>query len=744
MTSYLTDLPNPSTFGESFNYAVWTPNTQIELCNVPWTSDYRDIVDFDTQAELDAYLDSVSGPKVQISKMTLARAGDPVRINLPFNAAYSYNYLRVNNGTNPITAKYIDPNGVIQTVTDTPKTLYYFIQDVSYIAPNTTQLSVMLDVWQTFSRDINFGNCYIERGHIGVANTNAFYNQGRDYLCVPEALDIGNEYLVNATYRFQIPDNQEAPAPGDGTEADSLKEFAAWIVIGIAADVTIDPGDTKNPTLHTTPVTSNADGMPNGFAVLYFKSIGDFQWFVKNFAKQPWITQSIMFITMIPPLDSTVAMGAFPVFDTSTNAQDLTRAYSLQNTFTPGISRTIASSFRDHAADFIPERYQYLKKFLTSPYMWVELTTYNGAPLMLRPELIPDDDLIVDIYQHSAPPSPRWAIVPKHYNATGSGGDSDDGEFLDIATYITNFPQFTILNNNYLSYLASNKNSIAYGYSSADWSQQKAFHGNDTAFDNAGAGAANTLNQASIQRAANDAANFNNNVNAGAQGLMGAINDLGHLNPVGAASDVLGTGVGIIASSANNNVRNNQITQSSNTQAEYAQGVARRNYDFANFAAKGDYQNSINAVQARVQDAKMIQPSSVGQLGGESFIASIMGAPLPNPSGHQFSGKEFAGWRIYAKIKQIDHNYMALVGEYWLRYGYAINRFGRLPSSLKCMSKFTYWKLKETYITSSLCPEVYKQTIRGIFEKGVTVWSDPNDIGNIDLATNTPLAGIFL
>ena len=41
-------------------------------------------------------------------------------------------------------------------------------------------------------------------------------------------------------------------------------------------------------------------------------------------------------------------------------------------------------------------------------------------------------------------------------------------------------------------------------------------------------------------------------------------------------------------------------------------------------------------------------------------------------------------------------------------------------------------------------PETYKQAIRGILEKGVTVWSNPNDIGNIDTADNEPLEGIYL
>jgi hypothetical protein len=87
---------------------------------------------------------------------------------------------------------------------------------------------------------------------------------------------------------------------------------------------------------------------------------------------------------------------------------------------------------------------------------------------------------------------------------------------------------------------------------------------------------------------------------------------------------------------------------------------------------------------------------------------------------------------------------MTAIGEYWLRYGYQVNKFGRMPASLMVMENFTYWKLRETYITSSSCPETFKQAIRGIFEKGVTVWAEPSDIGNIDIGDNSPLEGVFL
>ena len=126
-----------------------------------------------------------------------------------------------------------------------------------------------------------------------------------------------------------------------------------------------------------------------------------------------------------------------------------------------------------------------------------------------------------------------------------------------------------------------------------------------------------------------------------------------------------------------------------------------------------------------MQDAKLTQPTVSGQMGGDQNLLA----------------NYFLGYVV--KFKQIDSNVMTMIGEHWLRYGYAINRFHRM-AKLSVMSKFTYWKVKEINIISSTCPEFYKQTIRGIFEKGVTVWRKPSDIGNIDYATNEPVKGIRL
>ena len=57
------------------------------------------------------------------------------------------------------------------------------------------------------------------------------------------------------------------------------------------------------------------------------------------------------------------------------------------------------------------------------------------------------------------------------------------------------------------------------------------------------------------------------------------------------------------------------------------------------------------------------------------------------------------------------------------------------------MSNFTYWKMQQVQVNGTL-PELFKETIRGIFEKGVTVWTNPNNINNIDLADNDIVEGV--
>lgn len=705
----INQLPQPMNSGLAFNYAAWTAGTVVTLCTVPWSSDYRDVVRFPDQAGLDVYLDNSSGPRVQLTGLTLAVPGEPIKISLPLNSVYQYNYVRVYNPAQPIAG-------------DTPKAFYYFLTNPQYLTPNTTQVNIQLDVWQTFGYGVTFGNCFIEKGHIGIANENQFADYGREFLTVPEGLDVGGEYRIMQQYVQNIADARDSN-PGLGGENYNIMVISAL-------DLTADPGTKDDPNIVTGP-GSQWENLPNG-ATIYIFNTTQFRNFLTEFRDKPWVTQGIMGISVVPYNGIYFSDGVSVVIGETAMAT-MPEMRSLNRRKTP-----VAPNWRDNI-DL--GRYSRLKKLLTYPYCVLELTSYTGTPLMLKPESWNDPNGTVMELPHFAPPNPRLAFYPYRYNAFGvpetvdeMGVLNDGGEFLDMQTGIMNFPQFSIVNDGGIAYLASNANSIAYQHRSADWSQDRSAKGATTAYNQAtqGIGTSKEVNQISISAAqrqttlANETAGYNAMI-SGASGLIGAA---GRKDGVGALTGVAGTAAGYVVQTNQNSMSGSIATGASaatnkaqNQQSAY---VRDTNFDYANYANKGDYENQIAGINAKIQDAALIQPTTSGQVGGDAFLLAMY------------------KWGYDLKVKMLGGAALAQVGETLLRYGYQINRFGKMPANFMVMEKATYWKLAETYITGATCPEQYKQALRGIFEKGVTVWSNPDHIGNIDWADNAPLKGITL
>lgn len=697
------DPPNTYDFGLNFNYAVWVPGTTVTLVNVPWNNDYRDVVEFPNKGAVNTYINSIQGAGVTVEHMSYAKPNEPVRLNLPFNAVQKYNYLRASNPVQPV------PGG------DFIKDYYYFVTNVTYIAPNTTEVTIQLDIWTTYRFDVTFGNCYIERGHIGIANSQAFANYGRDYLTIPEGLDVGSEYsILNTT------NNNLYNGPLDQA-----------VLVVSSVDLEIDPGTVEVPALLTATGGTFA-GVPSGATQYIFNSVSDFQSWLGVRQNAPWITQGILSITLIPSPGRYDKDYVPQAFDGTPNRM-VTTAYGY-------ITYPMLANWREsqEIVDHIGPRYAHLYKLWTAPYMTVELTTFSGTPISIKPESWADDDATVMEMASVAQPNPRIAFMPKGYNAQGTSGlVFEQGEFLDFATYIMNFPTLAILNNSAIGYLASNANSLAYQHSSADWSQQRALTGNQTSYDQS-TGAINTAtDQNTIGRTADANSTQlgmdNSTAHALVNSVAGPLNGLQSGSPLGIIGGLSGAVTGNIntlidkgTTSAQLSVRNaaaNAGTARSNQQSAL---VRDTNKGLADFSAKGDYANAIAGINAKVRDAALIQPTTSGQVGGDTFNLA-----------HDLVS-------INARFKMIDKASIRAVGEYWLRYGYAVRMFSTLPASLMVMSKFSYWKLSETYIRSATMPEGFKQVFRGILEKGVTVWANPDDIGVIDIADNQPLGGITL
>lgn len=725
--------PNQYPAGSEFDYSVWTPGTRIDLVNVNWDNTYRDVSTFvhRTREEMTNYINSKVSAGITLDKLSYVKPGEDVYLPIPYNRVNRYNYLRASNPLMPIPG-------------DIQKDYYYFILDCEMVNPTTTKLRLQLDVWQTYIYDVEFGNCYVERGHVAIANENAFNNYGRDYLTVPEGIDLGSQYMTVATRNKWIMSL---------TPIAINERYPGHDVLVVAAtDLGGDGGTVDDPSMDSADGTT-FQATTQGAGIWIFDP-QQFNSFMNDMKDKPWITQGITFIGMIPRINR---------YHPDFNYSELISLGAKATTIYPHtLTYDMFTNWRDHAdyVNYIPERYRHLVKLKTAPYTVIELTTFGATPVVLRPEVWNNDDARLFERASLVPPAQRIEFSPRFYNSRNSSEDQlddlypapistmggvkgdDEGDYVDLVTQIANFPTMTLVNNGQINYLASNVHGMAFQRRSADWSEQRALSGANGAYNvAAGAmGAARSLTD--IANMVDTGMTASGNQSVAEQAAFNAIgNVLGStaggsvFGPVGAAAGLasslggaigngLATGSQMAANERANALRNNQRSAETGIQNKQGQLQADTNMNLAKLSAYGDYANTIAGINAKVQDAELIQPSVSGQMGGET-INMING-----------------GWQVSLRFKMIDLARIRIIGEYWLRYGYAIRAFIRPPATLRAMTKFTYWKMNETYIVAANVPEGHKQVLRGILEKGFTNWTNPDEIGMIDIADNEPLGGI--
>lgn len=719
MSNAAPNTTNQFSGGLGFSYAAWTAETIVTLTNVAWNNDYRDIVSFPAGKSIDQYIANQASTRAPITDVNYAKPMQPIRLNVPFNVAMRYNYLRAALPMQPID-------------NDIKKSYYYFITDIQYIAPGTTQFNLQLDVWQTFGKDVTFGNSYIERGHIGIAHTKNFDNYGRDYLTTPEGLDIGNEYRHVAKSTKKI------------FEKNTGNVFRDFNIL-VCTTVKLEDVDTSTAKPNLTTASGDmVQGIPSGAEYYMFRNIAEFTTFMRAYQVVPWITQGIVSITVVP----NVARYGYVL--TKKEGRLGTTMWKVGSTTGLGYYTDTFPDWRNSNSILgdIPQRYRHLKKFLTFPYLSIEVTTWTGSPIVLKPEAWADPNARlhekialtsnsrVVIYPHKYNANPN-ASYERRDNGTHTDYYDDNGDYLDISTQISNFPQLAIVNNQAIGVLASQRNAINQQFAAADWSQQRALAGNANSYDQASAASATMAEQGRISRNQDIYSVEQTNSQASLRAMQAGANSVaGSLlvpTPASAAGSAIGIGnaalgmaIETTGANAQLGIRNNAANASQSAAIGNQNYVRDTNKSLADWAAKGDYEQSIASINAKVQDARLTQPSTSGQIGGETFN-------LVNDSAE-----------VSVRFKMIGPNELSIIGEYWLRYGYSVRRFGIIPKSLMVMTKFTYWKLAEAYIINTRLPEAIKQSIRGIFEKGVTVWGNPDDIGNIDIADNDALPGVIL
>lgn len=697
---------------------TWPVGTEVTLMQVPWDANYRDIVIWDNVQQRNAYLDAqaLNGTGWRSRRFSYCRPNEPISVPVPYSAAYKYNYVVVQNPMQPVDGE------------EQPLKLCYFILSTDYVAPGTTQLTLQLDVIQTYQFGVCLGNMFVERGHMGVSN--AVFKDGvqniqgqylRKYLNVPEGLDIGDSYVMA---------NHEWYPLTDAVTGDIGK-----IIIISSADLAADPGTVDNPNLNVAD-GQEADGIPSGCNV-YSMDLSTFKSVLTSMKEKSWVAQCIQSVSTFPARLLSAGVDVELFGSSGVTMQFIGETDTLE---LPLKTYATTGNIYQQLSNGVPDGYHNLYKAYTYPYSVIELTAYNGNSVFVKPELVYGNTLALTVIGCAVAPFARIGVFPTNYGQAFEGGqpvnynrylwcgfDGSDhtgvipsGDFLDSCLWLADFPQFSIVNSNYITYLASTAHTRAYQYESAGWQNAKSNAASDLAYTQA-------MNQTALNEAnrydqgpigAPQIANY-------AGQAMGAIESgLNRLTGQPAVSSNEVT----LAGAANYLAQRQTGNLAFNATQDLSRQVAGQNLDYAKYAARGDYANQIAAINATVQDAALQAPSTVGQMGGQGFMWK----------------NGLVGFAV--NYKTAGGAAMRTVCDFWARYGYKIQRFynfenAKMPA-LKVMNHFSYWKVSETYITCAKANEAEKDAIRGVLEKGVTVWGNPSEIGNIAPVENAPLYNI--
>lgn len=87
------------------------------------------------------------------------------------------------------------------------------------------------------------------------------------------------------------------------------------------------------------------------------------------------------------------------------------------------------------------------------------------------------------------------------------------------------------------------------------------------------------------------------------------------------------------------------------------------------------------------------------------------------------------------KVRTQSKSALLQAGMYMLRYGIASNKLYNTPNLTPC-KHYTYWRADDVWLTSNRADNDSLAAISAILTTGVTIWSDPDEIGNDYLTAN--------
>lgn len=153
------DTVGPFKRKNDFDYARYDYTATAKLMRVTWPSDYRHVVDWESEAARDAWFAQQSGNTIELSQGVVRAQTDRITLDIPYDVALTYNYIYMR------VPQLTKDNPIDYERSDGMRTICAFINSVEYQSPSVTEFIITVDVWTTYLPYKSVHGCILDRGH---------------------------------------------------------------------------------------------------------------------------------------------------------------------------------------------------------------------------------------------------------------------------------------------------------------------------------------------------------------------------------------------------------------------------------------------------------------------------------------------------------------------------------------------------------------------------------------------------
>lgn len=744
---------------------------RLQICSVPWDmgeahignrtiSGIGNVVYFGSKAERDKWFDEIPDSECYRFETKFKELHKSLLIDvpIPYDMCARHNYLRVKyskfaNDDSPL--EYEGDNGLNEW--------FWFIREVEFLAPNTTRLILMPDAFQTWIYDVNISGMLLERGHAPM-----FAMPTDTYLQNPIE---NNEYLLTDDVNF-----------GDSMQTKHIDAHVfnsgnMYACIATTADPLRDFGSWQNENWHV-PANHHytQDGAPSVF-ILAMKA-ENLNRFLENVdvdaVQFKQTVQAVFFVS-----EDLITLGSGFTFCRTT-------CYMVASK-----RKTLDFVNLNKAQFAYPPRYENMAKLYTYPYAQITITDENGNTDIVR---IEDTNGKIDI---SAAVSLSYPFLNISTHLLGIGGNAlsvltyknidsktfafggnwfeylrdwqiptfavvlDPANEIDYSTYFdrkqaridyyANWDNAYDLANTQVANAGiqtagnSANNSANVAYASA-----RASEDNDVISRQTNAALTQLASTTNNQVAATDAqasiAAVSTGVSAGASAISSAVSgDYG-----GAIGSIIGGGIEIASTFAQAAVANDLTTSNANASGTYTitTGNSAQAANSYNASLKNTNSSAITANVNAVTNGTAANSAATTK-GNADRTANAAQSAIDNGRAQgalrapfmygDFTSGDSATTKpigLFAQIQTQSKAAISSAGDEFARYGYTFDKQWNFDGNWNIGKYFTYWKLRDFWVSNLNIPDVYMDRLRFFFFGGVTVWRKPEYIGNINIYDN--------